>query len=88
MIIIIFHFEIFKITIRDQISSKSFTELVLKMTVIDGGRPKARQTLGHILFPLAALPAEDEGQGEAHLYKLDLEKVFLIESIKAPRIHK
>lgn len=45
------------------------------MTVVDGGRPKARQTLGHIMFPLAALPDEENSADEPHLYKLDLEKV-------------
>lgn len=45
------------------------------MTVLDGGRAKGKQTLGHLLFPLAALPEEESAGNEPHLYKLDLEKV-------------
>lgn len=47
------------------------------MTVIDGGRPKGRQTLGYITFPLVAIPV-DENSDEPHLYKLDLEKVKIL----------
>lgn len=49
------------------------TDHVLKLTVIDGGRPKRKQILGHVTFPLRDLDTADGS--EQQLFKLDLEKV-------------
>lgn len=46
---------------------------VLKLSVIDGGRPKRKSELGHVTFPLRDLEIGDGS--EQQLFKMDLEKV-------------
>lgn len=46
---------------------------ILKLTVIDGGRTKRRQELGHVTFPLRDLDQGDTT--EQQLFKMDLVKV-------------
>lgn len=48
---------------------------ILKLTVIDGGRTKKRDEIGHVTFPLKDLEIGDGT--EQQLFKLDLEKVSL-----------
>lgn len=58
-----------------QVSAKDMSDHILKLTVIDGGRTKKRDEIGHVTFPLKDLEVGDGT--EQQLFKLDLEKVMI-----------
>lgn len=49
---------------------------ILKLTLIDGGRPKRKWEIGHVTYPLKELEIGDGS--EQQLFKMDLEKVNTI----------
>ncbi|GJQ80100.1 putative C2 domain protein [Trypoxylus dichotomus] len=59
-------------TLVFQVSAKDMSDHTLKLTVIDGGRPKRKWEIGHVTYPLKELEIGDGN--EQQLFKMDLEK--------------
>ncbi|KAL1123180.1 hypothetical protein AAG570_002267, partial [Ranatra chinensis] len=57
-----------------QVSEKELGDHSLKMTVLDSGRNKTQNTIGHVTFPLRHLAVEHPSD-QLELLKMDLEKV-------------
>ncbi|XP_039298466.1 synaptotagmin-15 [Nilaparvata lugens] len=56
-----------------QVNPKELEDHILKMSVIDTGRGKRRQVIGHITFPLGQLSAQFK-TGDLTHHRIDLEK--------------
>ncbi|KAI4456433.1 synaptotagmin [Holotrichia oblita] len=59
-------------TLVFQVSAKDMSDHILKLTLIDGGRPKRKWEIGHVTYPLKELEIGDGS--EQQLFKMDLEK--------------